>query len=194
MQRKVTFNNLTSATDVDLYLTVGGADPQPLALIDTIKVGDAFIWNIPDISNWSGNFTTMPAGTPPPQYNAGPTLVEFGFNQIWSGMTPEIRDTFDISTVPPGIGTGANDGPRSLAVSLSRKAGFSDQQSYNYNVGMQIIPPSGVLPTQIITCNVTNGDSPDSIGFPNDTSFPKQQTGSALGDYIVNFIDPVVAL
>ena len=106
-----------------------------------------------------------------------------------------MRDTFDISNVPPGIGSGVNDGPRSAAVAASQAAGFSVQQSYNYNVGVQIVPPNlGVLPTQTVTVTQTDGDSPDSIGFPNDTAFPKQQTGEAQGNYLVSFLDPVVSL
>ena len=193
--RTITFNNNTSSTNLDLYLTVGGSNPKPIALITTINVSASHVWSILDtIYNWNGNFTTMPAGSPVPKFNAGPTIAEFGLNQVWHGFTPEIRDTFDIRTVPAGIGTKANNGPRSLVVALSRAAGFSVQQSFNYNVGIQIVPPAGALPTQTVTCNVTNGDSPDSIGFPNDTAFPKQQTGGALGNYIVNFIDPVVSL
>jgi len=193
--RTITFNNNTASTNLDLYLTVGGTNPIPLTFLITINAGGLpYVWPIPNTYNWNGNFTTMPSGISPPQYNAGPTIAEFGLNQVWSGFVPDLRDTFDISTVPPGIGTGANNGPRSLAVSLSRAAGFSVQQSFNYNVGIQIIPPVGILPTQNVTCNVTNGDSPNSIGFPNDTAFPKQQTGGALGNYIVNFLDPVVSV
>jgi len=193
--RTITFNNNTSSTNIDLYLTVGGTNPQPLTKITTISVGNMFVWPISDTKyNFSGNFTTMPAGVSPPQFNAGPTIAEFNLNQVWSGSVPEIRDTFDISTVPAGIGTKVNNGPRSLAVQISREAGFSVQQSFNYNVGIQIVPPVGALPTQTVICNITNGDCPDSIGFPNDTAFPKQQTGGALGNYTVNCIDPVVGL
>ncbi len=197
--RTITFNNTTSSTNIDLYLTQGGTNPQPLTKIATINVSDMFVWPISDTKyGFSGNFTTMPAGIVPPKFNAGPTLAEFGLNQVWSGATPEIRDTFDISTVPPGIDAKVNNGPRSTAVQISRSAGFSFQQSFNYNVGIQIIPPPTTsvppLPTQTVTCDVTNGDSPGSIGFPNDTAFPKQQTGDALGNYIVNFIDPVVTV
>ncbi len=193
--RTITFNNNTSATNLDLYLTEGGSNPKPLTKIATIAFGNnPFVFPIPNIHNWSGNFTCLPAGAEVPKFNAGPTLAEFGLNQVWSGFTPEIRDTFDISTVPAGIGTNANNGPRSLVVQLSREAGFSIQQSFNYNVGVQIVPAAGVLPTQTVTCNVTDGDSPDAIGFPNDTAFPKQQTGSATGNYTVNFLDPVVTV
>ncbi len=193
--RTITFNNNTDSTNLDLYLTVGGSNPHPIALLTTINVTGTYVWDIlDDVYGWNGNFTVMPAGVPPPQYNSGPTVAEFGLNQVWHGSVPEIRDTFDISTVPSGIGTNANDGPRSLVVSLSRAAGFTNQQSFNYNVGVQILPPAGALPVQTVSCDVTNGDSPDSIGYPNDTAFPKQQTGGALGNYVVNFIDPVVSL
>lgn len=193
--RKIIFTN-NSSQGLDLYLTVGGTNPKPIAQISSISSGGgSFMWDIPDnVYGWSGNFTTMPSGIPPPQYNAGPTIAEFGLNQYWHGATPPLRDTFDISTVPPGIGTGVNDGPRSAAVSASRSAGFSVQQSYNYNVGVQIVPPSGTLTIQTVTCTTTNGDCAESIGFPNDTAFPKQQTGDASGDYSVIFLDPVVTL
>ena len=140
----------------------------------------------------------MPAGIPPPQYNAGPTIAEFGLNQYWHGATPPLRDTIDISTVPAGIGTGLNNGPRSAVVAASQAAGFTVQQSYNYNVGVQIVPPVGggiVLPPAFtVTCTATDGDSPQSIGYPNDTAVPKQQTRDAIDNYIVNFLDPVVSL
>lgn len=197
--RTITFNNNTTATNLDLYLTVGGDHPEPLTKITTINYGGpAFVWDIPEEYNWNGNFTTMPAGVSPPQYNAGPTIAEFGLNQVWAGATPDLRDTIDISTVPAGIGTGLNNGPRSAVVAASRKAGFSVQQSYNYNVGVQIVPPVGgpiVLPQAVtVTCTETNGDSADSIGYPNDTAVPKQQTRDAIGNYIVNFLDPVVTV
>ena len=88
--RTITFNNITASTNIDLYLTVGGTNPQPIAQLTTINVGGpAYVWPISDtIYNWNGNFTVMPTGVPPPQYNAGPTIAEFGFNQVWSGATP----------------------------------------------------------------------------------------------------------
>jgi hypothetical protein len=205
--RTITFNNTTAATDLDLYLTVGGTSPQPIALLTTIAAGGLFgstsgrripstsyVWDIPETYNWNGNFTCMPAGSPLMQYNAGPTIAEFGLNQVWTPLVPNLRDTFDISTVPSGIGTGANNGPRATVVALSQAAGFSVQQSYNYNVGVQIVPTPGALTTQTVTCIQTNGDSANSIGYPNDTAYPKQQTGSATGSYTVNFMDPVVSL
>ena len=195
--RAISFQNQTAGTDLDLYLTEGGTSPKPLTKIATLTAGGApFVWPISDTKyNFSGNFTTMPAGAAPPTYNAGPTLVEFGLNQVWTGSVPPLRDTFDISTVPPGIGTGVNDGPRGAATAASQAAGFSVQQSYNYNVGAQIVPPNvAPLPTQTVTCVETDGDCAQSIGFPNDTAFPKQQTGQAIGNYAVNFLDPVVSL
>ncbi len=193
--RTITFNNATASTNIDLYLTEGGTNPQPLTKIATIAAGGMFVRPISDTQyNFSGNFTTMPAGVPPPQFNAGTTLTEFGLNQVWHGAVPPLRDTFDISTVPPGIDAKVNDGPRSAAVQLSRASGFSVQQSFNYNIGSQIIPPAGALATQTVTVTQTNGDSPDSIGFPDDTAFPKQQTGVAAGNYTVNFMDPVVTV
>ena len=195
--RTVTFNNNTISTNLDLYLTVGGTNPQPITKLTTINTSGNYVWPIPDdIYGWNGNFTTMPAGIQPPQYNAGPTIAEFGLNQYWQGATPPMRDTFDISTVPPGIGTNVNNGPRSAAVAASQAAGFSVQQSFNYNVGVRIISSivGGLLPTVTVVCTATNGDSPDSIGYPNDTAVPKQQTGVATGNYTVDLIDPVVSL
>lgn len=198
--RTITFNNMTASQNLDLYLTVGGTNPKPITQLTTLTAGGApYVWAISDtLYNFQGNFTTMPAGVAPPQYNAGPTLAEFGLNQVWKGATPELRDTFDISTVPPGIGTCCNNGPRSAAVQASLNAGFTQQQAYNYNVGIQIMPPVGggiILPQAVnVTCTDTNGDCAQSIGFPNDTANPKQQTRDALGNYVVNFLDPVVSL
>jgi hypothetical protein len=75
-------------------------------------------------------------------------------------------------------------------------SGFTGQKAYSYNVGAQIIPTStgGLLPTQMVICTDTDGDCAQSIGYPNDTAFPKQQTGGATGSYTVNFLDPVVSL
>ena len=196
--RTITFNNTTSATPLDLYLTVGGGNPQPITGIALgMAVGGSHIYPISNTGyNWSGNFTAMPAGIPPPQYNAGPTIAEFGLNQVWSGAIPPLRDTFDISTVPAGIGSTLNNGPRSAVVAKSQAAKFSVQQSYNYNFGVSITPPTSVvLPqTVMVTCIDTNGDCAQSIGYPNDTALPKQQTTDATGNYIVDFIDPVVSL
>ena len=65
-------------------------------------------------------------------------------------------------------------------------------------MGVQIVPPNMmpvgamvVLATQTVTCDTITGDSPGSIGFPNDTAFPKQQTGYALGNYQISFVEPV---
>lgn len=197
--RTILFQNQTASTTLDVYLTQG----YPSATSPTIIAGGAALppsgtvsWPIPTIQGWSGNFTAFPSGSPS---IAGGTIAEFGLNQLWSGFTPNLRDTFDISTVPPGIGTNCNNGPRSMCVALSRQSGFSTQQSFGYNVGIEIIPPStGSLPSQNVTCTSSNGDSPDSIGFPNDTAFPKQQTIQCLtapaGNYTVNFLDPVLPL
>lgn len=194
--RTITFNNNIALTNIDLYLTVGGLNPKPLTLIaaNIPANGGSHVWNIPLVYGWTGNFTAMPAGTAPPKYNAGPTIAEFGLNQFWHSATPPLRDTFDISTVPPGIGGSVNNGPRLAAVAASVAAGFSQQQAYNYNIGIQIIPPAGILQTQTVTCTATDGNSINSIGYPNDTAYPKQQTGVASGNYTVNFVDPVVKI
>jgi hypothetical protein len=99
-----------------------------------------------------------------------------------------MRDTFDISTVPGGLGSCCKNGPRSAAVAQSMASGFTGQKAYSYNVGAQIIPTSTGI------CTDTDGDCAQSIGYPNDTAFPKQQTGGATGSYTVNFLDPVVSL
>uniref|UniRef100_A0A6C0BMJ1 Uncharacterized protein n=1 Tax=viral metagenome TaxID=1070528 RepID=A0A6C0BMJ1_9ZZZZ len=192
--RTVTINNHTTSTTLDVYLTVGYPQASGPSLIGTLSPGSGTTtWNIPTTLGWNGNFTAFPQGSHPV---SGATLAEFGFNQLWSGATPPLRDTFDISTVPPGIGTRCNDGPHSDCSELSRQSGFTTQQSYGYNVGIQIIPPTGgSLPSQTVTCTEANGDSPDSVGYPNDTAFPKQQTielqAAPAGNYIVNFLDPV---
>ena len=62
---------------------------------------------------------------------------------------------------------------------------------------MKISPPTdGSLPFAIVTCTAANGDSPGSIGFPNDTIFPKQQTieySTTMG-YTIDLLDPVRSL
>jgi hypothetical protein len=203
--RSITFQNMTAATTLDIYLTQGYPSAIPATIITggvAVPPGSSVVWPVPITQGWNGNFTAFPSGTPSV---AGATLAEFGLNQLWSGFTPPLRDTFDISTVPPGIGTLCNNGPHGFppntnnCVYFSRQSGFSTQQSFGYNVGIQIVPPStGSLPSQIVTCTGTNGDSPNSIGFPNDTAFPKQQTIECLaapqGNYTVNFLDPVVAI
>lgn len=217
--RTITHINNTSIA-LDLYMTQGGADPQPIKLLVTLnplgQPGNTFVFNILDYDssvpqkpigyNLSYNFNVLKSGDPIPQYNAGPTLVEFGTNQIWSGLIPDLRDTFDISCVPAGIGNLlCNNGQscRDQAVSLSLAAGYTQQQAYNYNVGAQIIPPNGTaIPSgNLATVSVSNSTAPYSsqaITYPLDTALPKQQTGSAkvgvAGNYIVNWINPVVSL
>jgi len=213
--RTITHINNTSIP-LDLYMTQGGANPLPITLLTTLQPngqnGDSYIFNILDYDsstppnpigyNLSYNFNVLKSGDPIPQYNAGPTLAEFGTNQIWSGFIPELRDTFDISCVPAGIGNLlCNNGQqcRDQAVNLSFQAGYTQQQAYNYNVGCQIIPPSGTaIPTgNLSTVSVTDSTAPylsQAIGYPLDTANPKQQTGSASGNYTVNWISPVVSL
>lgn len=193
--RTVTFNNNTSSTTLDIYVTEG----YPSASGPTIIPGGSsvasgapgVVWSIPTTAGWSGNFTFYPSGLSPV---VGGTLAEFGFNQLWSGAVPPLRDTFDISTVPPGIGTQCNDGPHSACSAISLTSGFSSQQSKGFNVGVEIIPPAGSLPAQTVICTQVNGNSPNSIGYPNDTAFPKQQTIELTGNYIVNLLDPVVTI
>lgn len=206
--RTITFNNMTSSTTLDIYLTEGYPNESSAAIISggsAVAPSSSVVWNIPTTSGWSGNFTAFPTGSPS---LPGATLAEFGLNQLWSGFVPPLRDTFDISTVPPGIGTLCNNGPHGFpppfppnppgenpnCVYYSLQSGFSTQQSYGYNIGIQIIPPAGSLPSSTITCTEQNGDSAESIGFPLDTAYPKQQTIELTGNYIVNFLDPVVSL
>lgn len=200
------FNN--SGIDLDLYLTIGavGQTPQKLATLTTRSGSNSYTYDIPNSYNWVGNFNVLPAGDHIPNDNAGPTLAEFGLNQIWPGATPPLRDTFDISTVPAGIGNLlCNDGQacRNKAVMLSLGTGkYSQQQAYNYNVGCRIVPPSGTaIPNgslQSPICTNTLGYPAYSIGYPLDTAVPKQQTGSAMvgvaGNYHVYWIPPVVPL
>jgi hypothetical protein len=191
--RTITFNNNTSATTIDIYMTKGAPGALPAAIIaggNALAPTGIAIWNIPTDPSWNGNFMAVPTGTPP---ISGATLAEFGLNQLWSGSVPPLRDTFDISTVPPGLGNQGANGPHSTCVQISSKyiPAFTTQQTYGYNIGIEIIPPSGSLPSQTVTCNQANGDSPNSVGYPNDTAYPKQQTIECTGNYIINFIDPV---
>ena len=198
--RTITFNNNTLSTALDLYLTVGGINPQNPQLIATIDIGNSFVWPIPSNPatsyGWNGNFRLMPSGQ---QLIDGTTIIEFGFNQVWATSTPDLRDTVDISTVPPGIPKSVSDGPRSAAVAASQASGFTQQQSFSYNVGVQMIPPPQTsvppLPDLVtVICIETDGSCPDSIQYPNDVALPKTQIGDALGNYIVNLLDPVVSL
>lgn len=211
--RTITHINKTS-TPLDLYLTIGGANPQPIKLIAKLepngKSGDTYVFHILDYDigdkpigyNLSYNFNVLETGKPIPKYNAGPTLAEFGTNQIWAGFVPDLRDTFDISCVPAGIGNLlCNNGQacRDKAVELSLGAGYTQQQAYNYNVGCKIIPPTNTaIPSgNLETVSITNSKAPYSsqaIGFPLDTAVPKQQTGRASGNYIVEWIGPIVSL
>lgn len=214
--RTITHINKTFI-DLDLYITIGGLNPQNVSLLTTLTAnGGTYIYNILDYDNSipenpigynaQYNFNVLPAGDRVPQYNAGPTLVEFGINQIWPGCDPELRDTFDINCVPVGIGDLICNNRqlyRDIAIALSLEAGFTQQQAYNYNVGVQIIPPTGTaIPSgNLQTVSITDPTAPYSsqaITYPLDTEFPKQQTGSAMigvaGNYVVNWIGPIVSL
>ena len=196
--RKVIFNNMTSATTLDIYVTEGFPNAHGPTIIPG---GAAFApgatpveWDIPATQGWNGNFTAFPTGA---TLVVGSTLAEFGFNQFWHGSVPPERETLDLSTVPPGIGRKCNDGPRENCVQISRQSGFSTQQSFGFNVGMSIIPPTSImLPSETVTCTAANGDSAGSIGFPNDTKFPKQQTIDYISTegYTINLLDPVISL
>jgi len=76
---------------------------------------------------------------------------------------------------------------------------YTQSQAQNYNVGITVVPPNETpvgapfaLPTVTVTCNSLDGDSADSITFPNDTAAPKQQTGYAQGNYTVTFTAPTI--
>jgi hypothetical protein len=190
--RTITLTNLSSVA-IDVYLTVGYPTSSGATLLTTLSTSggeSTLVWDIPSVYGWSGNFAGYVSGTGPFQ---GSTLAEFGLNQVWTGFSPVFRDTFDISTVPPGIGSSYPNGPRSSCVALSQQNGFSVQQSYGYNVGIEIIPSNaGSLEFQTVTCTSTNGDSDDAVTYPNDTAYPKQQTVECLNNasYTVNFKNP----
>jgi hypothetical protein len=193
--RIITFTNNTASTTLDLYVTEGYPTPTPATFLATLAPTASYPWPIPEVLGWSGNFSAFRTGTQP---HPGSTLAEFGLNQLWPGIGC-LRDTMDISTVPPGLGTQLADGPHSACVALSAANGYSTQQSRGYNVGMSITPPilppqpctPTTLTTQQVTCTSIDGNSAGSVGFPNDTAFPKQQTGYAQGDYQVDLLDPV---
>lgn len=197
--RSITFTNQSSEV-VKLLVTLGApvpGGPNLLATLTTSGTAATFEWNIP--STQDANYTFNVWAIPPPRqytpsYN-GYTEIEFGVNQTYPD--PEnLRDTFNISTVPPGIGSMFNDGPRAAAVTYSNTtAGYSLQQSKGYNAGVAIIPPNNpTLPTQSVSCSQLDGDCPEAVTFPNDTASPKQQTGLAIGSYTVNILDPVVTV
>jgi len=202
--RTITHYNQSGQT-IDLYLTLGG-NGLTIKKIATITNGNSYIFQIPNIYNWLGNFNVLPTGDKCPNNNAGPTLAEFGINQIWANFNPPLRDTFDISTVPATIGNlSCTNGQtcRDKAVEISQATGlYTKQQSYNYNFGCKIVPPSGTqIPSgnlQTVSCTNTLGYPSDAIGYPLDTAVPKQQTGSAMlniaGNYKVYWTGPVVSL
>jgi hypothetical protein len=191
--RTITFNNNSTTDGITIYLTVGAPDPEPATLIATLDQTDSYVWDIPETVNWSGNFSFWETGKGPAP---GSTLFEIGLNQKWKGIE-DLRDTFDISTVPPGIGDLFQNGPRAEAVAFSAAQGFTTQQSRGYSVGLEVVPPVAPmdppipLPTVTVTCDVATGNSSEAITYPNDTATPRQQTGYAEGNYIVNIINPV---
>lgn len=207
--RKITHTNNTNK-NLDLYVTIGGLDPQPIKKIATLeKNGGEHVFDILDYDkdkaigyNASYNFNVLIEGSKIPTHNAGPTLAEFGTNQIWAKSTPELRDTFDISCVPVGIGNLLCDDKqtcRNKAINLSKKAGYTQQQAYNYNVGCKITPPkeTAIPEGNLKTVSITDSKAPylsQAITYPLDTALPKQQTGSAKGSYKVSWIEPVVSL
>ena len=170
--------------------------PNLLTTLTTSGTGSSYVWDIPATLNGDYTFNVWALPAPKqytPSYN-GYSQVEFGFNQTYPDPD-NLRDTFDISTVPPGIGSMFNNGPRSAAVAYSHTtAGYSTQQAYGYNAGFEIIPPTNTLPTQTVTCAQLDGDSAEAVTYPNDTSYPRQQTIMATGSYTVNVLNPVVSV
>ncbi len=205
--RKVTLNNNTG---VSYELWTANNQNSVTTKLATLSsaTSNTFIFNIPDVDTlpppnnfWSGNFALLPIGSAATDFN-GISLAEMAFNVPTVIKVPppthtEYRDIFDISNVPPGIGSGCNNGPRSLCVDLSCKAGYKQQQAFGFNVGVKIVPPSSsILPVSVSVTGVSpNGSSPQTIGYPNDTAYPKQQTilNVAPGNYTVNFTGPLPA-
>jgi hypothetical protein len=188
--RTVTFNNLVSTTAINVYVTVGGTNPSGPTLLTTLPAtSGTHVWNIPNTLNWSGNFQFWPVTSgPTTQPQAGSTLIEMGLNQKWKGLT-ELRDTFDISEVPPGLGSEFANGPRDGAIAFSAANGFNTQQSQGYSVGLTITPPNSsvsgqpalptfpsstipyntVGPAQNTWATSANYNAIGAITYPNDT-------------------------
>jgi hypothetical protein len=195
--RTVTFTN-QSSVPVNLMITYGSpapGGPNLLTTLDTTGTYSSFVWDIPTTLNGDYTFNVWAIPMPKqytPAYN-GYTQVEFGFNQTYPDPS-NLRDTFDISTVPPGIGSLYNNGPRNSTVVYSASQGYSTQQSHGYNAGFQIVPPANTLPTQTVTCAQLDGNSAEAVTFPNDTAYPKQQTIMGTGSYTVYIQNPVVTV
>jgi len=204
--RTITFTNNSTTDGITIYLTVGTPTPVGATLVSTLDQTDVFVWDIPEVVNWSGNFSFWETGKGPAP---GSTLVELGLNQKWKGIE-DLRDTFDISTVPPGLGDLFQNGPRADAVAYSASQGFTTQQSRGYSVGIELIPPPAPtnppisLPTYTVYVNTADGNAPlpqNAITYPNDTAndpnnpagIHKQQTGYAQGNYSIN-ITNVIAI
>ena len=88
------------------------------------------------------------------------------------------------------------DGPRDAVVALSFSEGYTVQHSRGYNYGMRIAYSGTAIdpitePVVTVDCIDITGNCPGSIGYPNDTAYPKQQTVYGDGSYIVDFLDPV---
>jgi len=199
--RTITFtNNSVSGTPLTLYMTVGNPWATIVPVATLARLG-AYVFPIPAIIGWNGNFTVWPTAlTTAVGFNPSlGTLVEFGLNQFWSfpGVL-QLRDTYDISTVPPGLGSALANGPHSACTQLSISAGYPAQIAAGYSVGVSITPPTNApaapdfLPQPVATTCVTlSGSAAQAVTFPNDTAVPKQQTGYAAGNYAVSFVDPM---
>jgi len=191
--RTVTFTNSSDDNAITVYITVGAPEASGPTLLTTLEIGDSFVWDIPATKNYSGNFSFWHTGSGPA---AGSSLFEFGFNQKWKDIVI-LRDTFDISNVPPGpLPSYLNNGPRAACVTYSNTIlGYSTQQSRGYSVGLQIAttgtqtPPA--LATQTVLSNVATGISTQSVGYPNDTAYPKQQTVNVGLSYVCTIVEVV---
>lgn len=193
---------------MDVFVTKGvnGKPAEAPKLLKTLKEGESLIWQIPNPAtdpdlriNWNGNFFAVPSNSSGTTNPRAYTLAEFDFNALPPKGDKLYRDSFDISTVPPGDSVNNfPNGPRSAVVAASLKDGFTQQEAYGYNVGIGITPlktkpdPDEGLPAGMaVSCAQLNGECKQSIQLPNDTAVPKQQTIAAMGDYAVDFYAPV---
>lgn len=188
-------NKNTEEKKLYVYLTEGAPLPSGPTFLWSLDYNETKVWGIPATSDYSGAITvSTQEGSLPPE---GSTRFEFGFNQMWPDPNNP-RDTVNLSTVPPALPPSADNGPRKAAVTSSESNGFSPPQSYGYNVGMKLIPPAGSSlpapqdPFTTVICNNADGDSAGAVTYPNDTAYPKQQTGLATGNYTLELIDPIV--
>ena len=200
-------NNIKQDENVDLYVMYEGNNPQPPKFITTLNYHVGVALRIPDYDlnhnpigyNAKFKYFILKHGQKMPKTYEGITFVEFNTNQIYLGLDPNLRDTFNISCIPAGIGVNnilCDNGQccRNKALELSREVGYTKQQSYSYNYGVTINPsagtniPSGNLLS--VSCLNPKGYPSEAVGYPLDIGLPKQQTGNALTNYEVIFSLP----